>query len=260
MKALLILSIVFACLRSNAQDTLSIYFAFDSSSPNATELKKIIEFKKFNYVSLEGISAFCDTTGTSTYNQILATKRLKTVLNLLNSESTQTYLNGEKEAANSEKYNAAQSRRVDIIYKSKTAPIEKKTPSTWKGADVLERQFENFLAGDEQEISLDLSLLFIPGYPVLIKICEPEIVELFELMRDHPNIDAIIHGHVCCADDFKLSFDRALMVTDYLITRGISKDRLQYKGHSNKEPKFTPEVTEADRLANRRVNVDFIKK
>jgi len=85
-------------------------------------------------------------------------------------------------------------------------------------------------------------------------------VELFELMRDHPSVDAVIHGHVCCADDFKLSFDRALMVTDYLIARGISRDRLQYKGHSNKDPKFSPEVTEGDRLANRRVTVDFKKK
>ncbi|NRA11897.1 MAG: OmpA family protein [Crocinitomicaceae bacterium] len=116
------------------------------------------------------------------------------------------------------------------------------------------------MAGEDSTKSVDLTLLFIPGYPVLIKICEPEIVELFELMRDNPNVDALIHGHVCCADDFKLSFDRALMVTDYLITRGISRDRITYKGHSNKDPKFSPEVTEGDRLANRRVTIDFTKK
>ena len=260
MKALLILSIIFACSLSNAQDTISIYFDFDSSSPTADELKKITEFKNSKYGSLEEVSAFCDTMGTVSYNQILANKRLNGVLNLLGSESKKTSLNGEKEVASSPSYNASESRRVDIIYKSATTPAVKKAPSTWKGADVLERQFENFLAGDEQEISMDLSLLFIPGYPVLIKICEPEIEVLFEIMRDYPNIDAIIHGHVCCADDFKLSFDRALMVTDYLITRGISKDRLQHKGHSNKKPKFTPELNEADRLANRRVTVDFKKK
>lgn len=260
MKTLLLFSIVFAGSLSNAQDTLSIYFAFDQSSPTANELKKITEFKNSYFGNIKEVSAFCDTVGTRSYNQTLANKRLNTVLNLLGSESKNTRLNGEKEAANSKDYNASQSRRVDIIYKSKTAPAVKKTPSSWKGADVLEREFGNFITGNEQEVSMDLSLLFIPGYPVLIKICEPEIVELFELMRDHPNIDAVIHGHVCCADDFKLSFDRALMVTDYLIARGISKDRLQYKGHSNKDPKFTPEVNEADRLANRRVTVDFIKK
>ncbi|NRA11896.1 MAG: hypothetical protein HRT57_08075, partial [Crocinitomicaceae bacterium] len=104
------------------QDTLSVYFDFNSSSLTSTEVKKITDFKKSDYTSIEGMSAFCDTVGTSSYNNSLANKRLEAVLSLLESSSKNTTLNGEKEAENSSNYNAAQSRRVDIIYKKKNRP------------------------------------------------------------------------------------------------------------------------------------------
>lgn len=257
MKSLLTLSVLCVCLTSNAQDTLSIYFDFNSSSISSEGINKLKTFSKSKYDQVTSISAYCDTVGTSNYNQKLAKRRLNSVLYLVQTKAKSTSLNGESAAAKMENYDAAEARRVDIIY---TTLPDITSPAYTEGQVILKKEFNDFVASSEKTKTMDLKLLFIPGYPVLIKTSVPEIQELYELMNDNPGVDAYIHGHVCCADDYKLSYDRGVMVHDYLTTRGISKDRLKYMGHSNKDPKVNPEVTEADRLANRRVTVVFTKR
>lgn len=257
MKSLLTLSVLCACLTTNAQDTLSIYFDFNSSTISSDQISKLKTFTKTNFNSITSISANCDTVGTSNYNQKLAKRRFNAVMNLIQTKPKSTYLNGESEASKMKNYDAAEARRVDIVHNT---PQVISSPIYTEGQVILKKEFNDFVASAEKTKTMDLKLLFIPGYPVLIKTSVPEIQELFELMNDNPGVDAFIHGHVCCADDYKLSYDRAVMVHDYLTTRGISKDRLKYMGHSNKDPKVNPEVTEADRLANRRVTVDFTKR
>lgn len=256
MKNLLTLSLFFVCLNSNAQDTVSIYFDFNSSAISIEQLTKLKDLSKSTHQSIVSMSAYCDTVGTSNYNQKLAQRRFNSVLRKLSEKATPKAitLNGESEAAKMKVYDAAQSRRVDIVYSTITTVAE------YEGKVILKQKFADFLASDDESTKMDLKLLFIPGYPVLIKICIPEIKELFELLNDNPNIDAHIHGHVCCADDYKLSYDRATMVNDYLTMKGISQDRLKFTGHSNKVPNASPEVTEEDRLSNRRVTLVFTKK
>jgi len=257
MKSLLTLSVLCVCLATNAQDTLSIYFDFNSSSISSEQITKLRTFSKSKFDKISSISSYCDTVGTSIYNQRLAQRRLSSVLNLIQTKPKSTELNGESAAANMKNYDASEARRVDIIY---TSQPKIDAPIYTEGQIILKKSFNAFIAGSDNRMTMDLKLLFIPGYPILIKTSEPEIQELFELLRDNPKIDAYIHGHVCCADDYKLSYDRAVMVFEYLTSRGISKGRLEYAGHSNKSPKISPEVTEDDRLANRRVTIDFIKK
>ena len=43
-----------------------------------------------------------------------------------------------------------------------------------------------------------------------------------------------------------------------MVDLGISKKRLSYKGMSNNEPLVFPELSDADRQRNRRVDVQFI--
>ena len=263
MKHLLSFLLIFLSILSNAQtnDKISLYFEFNSSTLNSAEMTKLKSFMNDDsHGEVMSVTAYCDTVGTTNYNERLAKKRLESVLNVLNLKSTtaRTNINGEREASTTSNYDAKTARRVDIIYAKTTeaAPISTKT----KGAEKLANSFEFFLSSEDDKASFDLSLLFIPGYPVLIKDSERELEELFQLLKDNPTIDAHIHGHVCCADDYKLSYDRALMVYQYLTKKGIAKGRLEFQGHSNRDPKISPETSESDRLANRRVTVDFTKK
>ena len=147
---------------------------------------------------------------------------------------------------------------MDIINDTHTNSI-RAYPNATKEWRILTANFNVFLRESDIKKTIDLSLLFIPSCPVLIENSQREIKELFALLDARPHVDAIIHGHVCCTDDYILSYDRALMVYRYLTQRGIGKERLEYIGHSNSDPKVFPEITEADRLSNRRVTVDFIK-
>lgn len=254
MKKLLTLSLICTCLNGFSQDTISIYFHFNSSDISSEERAKLNAFIESDHGEISSLSAYCDTIGTNNYNQKLAQRRLDFVLKSSQLKPKTTSVNGENEASQVKIYDDVQARRVDIVYK-KIVEVDENDARV-----ILKKQFKEFIAGDENTKAVDLNLLFIAGQPLLITKSIPEMIELFELMRDHPNVDAHIHGHVCCADDYKLSYDRATMVHDYLASKGISKDRMKYTGHSNKVPKTWPEVTDADRLSNRRVAVVFTKK
>lgn len=254
MKKFLTFSLFCVSLHGFTQDTVSIYFDFNSSDISTEQLAKLNSFLSSEHGEIISLSAYCDTIGTNIYNQKLAQRRLNAVLNKTSLKPKTELVNGETDANRMKIYNDIQARRVDIV-SPKTSVIDETD-----GRLVLKKQFKEFLAGNDQTKAVDLKLLFIAGQPILITSSIPEMIELFEIMRDNPNIDAHIHGHVCCADDYKLSFERATMVHDYLTSKGILKDRLKYTGHSNKTPKTWPEVTETDKLSNRRVAVVFTKK
>ena len=56
----------------------------------------------------------------------------------------------------------------------------------------------------------------------------------------------------------KLSEQRAKAVCDYLISQGVDKARLSYKGYGESEPIATNE-TEAGRQRNRRVELKILQ-
>ena len=258
MKVLLLTFTLLFGLGLQAQDnTLSLYFDLNSSKLSSVEADKLQDFIDSEHGEVISVTGYCDTVGSIVYNNRLAQQRLVAVTRKIDHANAELMIDGETEASQSNNYDANKSRRVDIIYKTETTnKLETRTP----GAIILEKKFNEFIASDEKTVTFDLSLLFIPGYPVLIKESIPEIRELFDLLDANTNVDAHIHGHVCCADDYKLSLDRAIMVRDYLTTLGIDIKRLEFTAHSNKKPRVSPEVTESDRLMNRRVTVDFTKK
>ena len=88
-----------------------------------------------------------------------------------------------------------------------------------------------------------------------------ELDRLYEIMQDYPNIRVEISGHtdnVGSAEyNKKLSERRAKAVVDYLLEKGISKDRFEYKGLGFDQPIATNE-TEEGRQKNRRTEFKII--
>lgn len=80
--------------------------------------------------------------------------------------------------------------------------------------------------------------------------------ELIEILTNNPEATIHIRGHVCCGPSERISFKRARRVFKYLVQHGIDRQRISFKGYSNKIPLSYPEKTEDDEYNNRRV--DFI--
>ncbi len=93
--------------------------------------------------------------------------------------------------------------------------------------------------------------------------------QLYKVMKDNPNLVIEIQGHVNLADNSnskkteeyynQLSTDRAKAVYDYLKKRGISEDRMEYRGYGysnmiNPRPKTLLQMEQ-----NRRVEILILK-
>jgi outer membrane protein OmpA-like peptidoglycan-associated protein len=112
---------------------------------------------------------------------------------------------------------------------------------------------------------------FLPGRHFLRQLAIHYMVALKDLLKANPNIKIEIQGHICCQYDGKdgldfdtgknsLSLNRAKYIYDYLVSEGISADRLRYKGLGSKEPKVYPELSAEDQDQNRRVVIVLIGK
>lgn len=82
----------------------------------------------------------------------------------------------------------------------------------------------------------------------------PVLEELLLIMLRNPDLQIELQGHVCCSNDGELSVARARMVYQFLLENGIAKQRLSYRGFSNRQPLYA-EVDESSRALNRRVEV-----
>jgi outer membrane protein OmpA-like peptidoglycan-associated protein len=103
-------------------------------------------------------------------------------------------------------------------------------------------------------------VLFESGKATLLPGAEASISRISDYMRQYPKTRLIVEGHTDSqgsADvNQRLSLMRAQSVTDALIQRGISSDRLEAIGHGPEMPVATNATAEG-RQQNRRVEVLF---
>jgi outer membrane protein OmpA-like peptidoglycan-associated protein len=89
-----------------------------------------------------------------------------------------------------------------------------------------------------------------------------ELNILSELLRNNPTMVIEIEGHTDNVGDIKanqkLSENRAKAVYDYLISNGIHKRQLEYKGYGEEKPAFSNDTAEG-RQKNRRTEFLVIK-
>jgi len=254
MKTLLSIFVFFSYFCANAQnsqDTLSIYFEFNSFVLSGAEKENLMTFNSNEHGSILSVIAHCDTSGTKEYNLNLAQQRLRTVLKEVDSTAKSTIAQGEKISSQAKNYDAAFYRRVDIIYNIEVLSTEQAT---------LTESFEAFINDPEvKNTTIDLKILFYPGESVMLPESLPEVQELYTLMKRNPSVSVHIHGHVCCGHNYVLSKNRAYSVYMYMLARKISGKRMRYTGHSNSIPKVWPEDTAEAKDANRRVSLEFSK-
>lgn len=123
---------------------------------------------------------------------------------------------------------------------------------------------EDLNAGDEIIVE---GLNFYPGSHRTLPEAKSILKKLLETMQNNPTMMIEIQGHVCCATkpnedglddetgDFRLSWNRAQFVRDYLVQNGIAENRITYRGYAMTHPLVYPEITIQDQIKNRRVEI-----
>jgi outer membrane protein OmpA-like peptidoglycan-associated protein len=250
---------------------VSFYFPRDNSIPTDYSKEKLQHFKKTvieDSITILEINSFTDSTGTTDSNEKLALQRLDYIKNFLpKTDSTQFNAYGLKRPY--EVVNVVNWRRVDIVYiynkSGKQKEDLKETKLTKGGANEEKITSENEIIElsviNMYEESLNsmkpliLDISFKEGTSRLLEFSYYEVQRLANYLKENPNVNAEIRGHVCCGNNLRISKSRAKAVYKRLLRLGIVEIRLNYIGMSNREPLVYPERTDADRQTNRRVDV-----
>lgn len=108
---------------------------------------------------------------------------------------------------------------------------------------------------------------FQPGRHYLLdSLAYHTLDTLLRVLKANPNLRIRIEGHICCetkhpdgldldTKERKLSYNRAKYIYDYLLKQDIDSNRLNFEGKGFTEPIFFPEKSNAERSANRRVEI-----
>ncbi len=95
----------------------------------------------------------------------------------------------------------------------------------------------------------------------LLRESKYELNRIIQLMKENPTMKVEISGHTdnigSETANNKLSMQRAKTVVDYLINKGIGKNRLVSKGYGKKKPIATNKSDEG-RKENRRVEIEVL--
>src|SRR6185503_13869595 len=102
----------------------------------------------------------------------------------------------------------------------------------------------------------------LPGSTIILQ-------ELAAIMKEYPTLHIEIQGYVCCMSDGfdgrdadtgtpDLSAQRAKFVYNFLVSEGIKRNRMSYKGFGASNKIFPEERDESQKMGNRRVEIKII--
>lgn len=110
-------------------------------------------------------------------------------------------------------------------------------------------------------IRLD-NVLFARGKAVILKSSFEELDRVVEMMKSNPEIKIRLKGHTDGNGDksqnLKLSEERALSAKKYLMSKGVSRKRIESQGYGGEEP-IASNATEETRRLNRRVEIEIME-
>ena len=219
----------------------SVYFdtdVYNLTKTEKTRLQKFLSSLTKDEVQKIEIYGFCDDRGSNNYNLELSQNRANTIKTIFSEASFfpekivtvdgrgELLLNIVDETDSS--VIRALNRRVDIVISY---------PEVEEETEVIKKE--------ENKILLE-NVLFITGYSYLNMGSTRVLDNIAETLKKE-SLYFVIQVHVCCTDgksdavDRKtnqknLSIARAKYVYDFLLEKGISKERMSYEGLAHKFP------------------------
>lgn len=263
------------------KDTISILFAFDSSMLTDTLQKQIETQVRHLQKAADSIVAIelyghCDFLGNHPYNDRLSDRRTNSIRQFLDwrldipDQSIKKVIGwGKRKPLSQFRSDEARAlnRRVQMVVhyrkqgdKSPVLVVPEKVP------------VPDFVIDDSAKVGDKIilkNLNFYGGRHKLLPLSLPVLEELLRIMRNRPQLEIRIEGHICCrvpgvegfdidTRKYELSVNRAKTVYRYLLENGIDDHRISYKGFGSDFPLIKPELTEADRTTNRRVEIRIV--
>lgn len=274
MKSLfLIASVLVSSIIFSQEKTVSVYFDFDKDNVKQTFENELITIFKNNNNQVT-IKGYADYFGTDDYNIKLSERRVNSVKNTLLKINPAIKILSDVGLGETKKFGERKNnRRVDIIYQlNDTKPEVKEVIEEIKIEEVKETGDTTLYQIEKLEVGANFVLEkmeFIPGEHFLQDYSKPELTKLLNVLQKFPNLKIEIQGHICCetshpdgldwtTGEYKLSENRAKHVYEYLISEGISKDRLSYKGFGRSKPLVNERLDNPQR--NRRVEIEIVEK
>jgi outer membrane protein OmpA-like peptidoglycan-associated protein len=229
---------------------VEIFFDINVSTLTSSSIQKLESVvENGTKIKIQSVTAYTDYTGNDSINKALAKSRMEVVSDYLIERGfpiSEMNFPGETYPKNAKRTkDLTHWRRVDIEY-----VIIKSEEILFNGIAI-----NNLTEGTLEPIPLRIEFYNNSGTPKEYSI--PEMEKLYAFLYENKQVKIFIRGHVCCMDDYTISFLRAKTVNDYLIKRGIDSTRLKFEGFSNSRPLVNPEITPEDQQRNRRVDVIF---
>jgi len=259
---------------SQGKDTFEVYFPFNDAKLTKDAMSYVDQLI-FKDTLIHGnklmIVGYTDYVGGNAHNDTLSRMRAKNVKDYLASmgfdkdDITLCVGKGKIDRKNmSGKDGYAADRKVEIIIEHTIAPPPIPKPEV----KPVEKVDIGKLAVNES-FSMT-NICFEPGSPVLLPESYPILKVLLGYMNQYPTLKIRIEGHVCCIGpnegdapylgNATLSEARAITIRRYLIEKGVKENRVQATGLGNRNPVVPQELTEEDRIKNRRVEIRILSK
>ena len=292
----LLLSIFFTdILAQSKNDTFSVYFDLDVPTLNARAqhtIDKLYSDKKINKRAPIAIVGYADFIASEEYNLSLSQKRANNVREYLkkfdlNLNEIRTVVGkGEvkRKDTTGKDDGIARDRRVDIVMEYEK--MHKKVVDREERGDMTvvmrpREKHEVPPSTSDEGFSIEdipvgksyiLKNIYFPmGRHFPKQTSDAELQNLLQAMKDNPNMEIAIEGHVCCISNvpdaydldsgqLDLSQNRARFIYEYLKARGISDERISYKGYGKSRPIFANEETQEQASINRRVEIRIVRK
>jgi outer membrane protein OmpA-like peptidoglycan-associated protein len=261
MKWLLTLISCFFVGQIGAQEQFTVYFDFDIDEANGSSNERLTKWINANpNVTVNRIFGYTDSVGEAIYNTDLSERRAAYVYKQLKTAGIATSgLEikglGEAQATGNSKID----RKVVLHYSLTKAPEPHPVAEEAKPVTEFTQKVTTAERGEKIKVP---NLNFYNNSDVVLPESQPVLAELVTIMQLKPLLKIEIQGHICCqiVEENSVSQRRAEMVYKYLIKNGISRDRLSFKSFGSTRPVYKlPEKTEAEKVANRRVEIEIIE-
>lgn len=258
------------------QTSCSVFFPtgiFQLEKTATSQLDSLVYYGIINPSQKLRITGFTDYVGNATANDTLSLRRAKSVSNYLqdlgipvSNISLVAGLGEVERTTENASEGWAADRRVTIEINPKTVLSKQDIPTVPKTMSTA----------DLDKLPLDVpvplhNIYFPTGSHFLMDRSFPSLDGLVVALQQNPTVRMRIEGHVCCTPngmeafdedtgEMALSVNRAKVIYQYLLSKGIDKERLEFVGFGHSKPLVTVEKTLSDTQMNRRVEMRVISR
>lgn len=255
---------------SNAAiERVSYYFQENSVQLTRSSLEKIQEFKFNTMLAYEIQIIEMNSFASGVNTGVISKARIDYLVNFLslNDQPIDYKVYGEKRIQLN--FEAESWDRVDVYYyrpEEQLSTIAAVVPKSKELPALSSQEQQPFETGHahvkpERMPALSnyavLPIMFEGGKWTILDKSLKYVEALKETLVQNPELHVHIRGHVCCGNNKRISRNRARSVYKYLLSEGISRKRISFKGYGNTIPLAFPELNAHDRSMNRRVDVVF---